>query len=133
MQVLNILTELQTRYEDQFGYLHPRVPGLTEADVQRWSVLLDEPRSMLYDQIAMHLAYGFHVSEMTFAFCDAVVNDLHGVIVSADEHRPKLFWAVYLAFDEGEYYHENNRNEDPVELYTRPMIARILRAGSATR
>jgi hypothetical protein len=88
---------------------------------------------MLYDQIAIRLAYGFHASEMTFAFCDAVVNDLHGVIISADELRPELFWAVYLAFDEGEYYHGNNRDEDPVEVYTRPMIARIVDACPSTR
>jgi hypothetical protein len=31
-----------------------------------------------------------------------------------------------LAFDEGEYYHNNNRDEDPIEVYTRPMIARIV-------
>ena len=133
MHVLDILAELQDMYKDQVGFPHPPVPGLTEADVQRWSALLDVPRSMLYDQIAMHLAYGFHASEMTFAFCDAVVDDLHGVITSADEHRPKLFWDVYLAFDEGEYYHQNNRDEDPVEVYTRPMIARIVDARSSTQ
>jgi hypothetical protein len=69
---------------------------------------------------------------MTFAFCDAVVNDLYGVLTSTDEPRPALFWDVFLAFDEGEYYHGNNRDEDPVEVYTRPMIARIVGAGSGT-
>ena len=59
-----------------------------------------------------------------------MVNDLYGVITSTDEHCPTLFWDVYFAFDEGEYYHGNNRDEDPVEVYTRPMIARIVGAGS---
>ena len=130
MHIEDILTELKVLYKDQLGYPHPPVPGLTEADVKRWSALLDEPRSTLYDQIAKNLALGFHASEMTFAFCDAVVNDLHGVITSADEHRPALFWEIFLAFDEGEYYHGNNRDEDPVEVYTRPMIARIVGPGS---
>jgi hypothetical protein len=98
----------------------------------RWSALLDEPRSALYDQVAMNLAQGVHSSEMTFAFCDAVVNDLYGVITSTDEHCPALFWDVFIAFDEGQYYHGNNRDEDPVEVYTRPMIARIVGAGSGT-
>jgi hypothetical protein len=80
----------------------------------------------LYDQIALFLAKGFHASELTFAFCDAVINDLFGVITATDEHRPEFFWAVYLAFDEGEYYHGSNRDEDPVEVYTRPMISRVL-------
>ena len=72
------------------------------------------------------LARGFHNSELSFEFCDAVVNDIHGVITSANEIRPTLFWDVYLAFDEGEYYHNDKRDEDPSEAYTRPMIARIL-------
>jgi hypothetical protein len=65
---------------------------------------------------------------LTFAFCDAVVNDLHGVITFANELRPGLFWEVFLAFDEGEYYHGNNRDEDPAEIYTRPLIAHIINA-----
>lgn len=129
MHVRDIMIELKTLYKDQLGYPHPRVPGLTEADIQRWSALLLEPRSTLYDQIAMNLAQGFYASEMTFAFCDAVVNDLHGLITTNDELRPALFWSIYLAFDEGEYYHKNNRDEDPVEVYTRPMIASIVAAG----
>jgi hypothetical protein len=113
---------------NQLGYPHARVPGLTEVDVQRWSTMLGESRSHLYDRIATHLVNRFQTSELSFAFSDAVVNDLFGVITFADESRPPLFWDVYLAFDEGEYYHGNNRDEDPVEVYTRTMIARILNA-----
>jgi hypothetical protein len=43
-----------------------------------------------------------------------------------DEDRPDLFWKVYVAFDEGEYYHGNNKEQDPVKAYTRPQIAQIL-------
>ena len=99
---------------------------LNEGDIERWSALIDEPRAVLYDRIAIYLARGFHRSELTFEFCDAVVNDIHGIITSGDEDRPDLFWAIYLAFDEGEYYHGNKRDEDPVEVYTRPQIARIM-------
>ena len=41
---------------------------------------------------------------------------------------PKFFGKVYFAFDEGEYYHGNNRDEDPLEVYTRPRIARVVEA-----
>jgi hypothetical protein len=99
---------------------------LKEEDVQRWSVSLGIARSELYDRIAVYLARGFNCSELSFEFCDAIVNDLHGVITFADEPRPDLFWKVYLAFDEGEYYHGNNREQDPVEVYTRPQIAQIV-------
>ena len=84
--------------------------------------------SHLYNQIATCLVHGFQNSDISFAFCDAVVNDLFGVIPFAVESWPPLFWDVYLAFDEGEYYHRNNRDEDPVEVYTRTMIARDLNA-----
>ena len=44
-------------------------------------------------------------------------------------HRT-CFWQVYLAFDEGEYYHGDNRDEDPVEAYTRPLVAASRRSPS---
>ena len=101
--------------------------SLAEADVQRWSASTGVSRAALYDQIAIYLARGYYSSDLTFTFCDAVVNDIYGVITGANEDRPKLFWSVYLAFDEGEYHHNNNRDEDPEEVYTRPQIAQILK------
>jgi hypothetical protein len=92
MGFVDVASELKIIYKDQLGYPHPPVPGLSEAEVQRWSTSLGISRSALYDQIALHLARGFHASELTFAFCDAVINDLHGVITGANEHRPDLFW-----------------------------------------
>jgi hypothetical protein len=103
---------------------------LREGDVQRWSASLGIPRAELYDRIAIYLALGFNCSELSFEFCDAIVNDVHGVITFADEDRPALFWKVYLAFDEGEYYRGDNREQDPVEVYTRPQIAQIVLARS---
>ena len=76
----------------------------------------------------MFLVVGFNASKLSFAFCDAVVNDLFGPYTDTAKPKSELFWDVYLAFDEGEFYHGNNRDEDPVETYTRPMIARILEA-----
>ncbi len=40
---------------------------------------------------------------------------------------PALFWDVFNAFDEGEYYHDIDHKEDPVETYTRPLIAEIIK------
>ena len=56
----------------------------------------------------------------------SVMNGIHGIISCADEERPERFSKIYLAFDEGEYYHGNNRQKDPVEAYTRPLVAKIL-------
>jgi len=121
-----VVSELKILYNDPLDYPHSRAPGLTDADIDRWCNLIVDSRSVLYDQIALFLARGFHSSELTFAFCDAVINELFSIITATHEHCPEFFWAVYLAFDEGEYYHGNNRDEDPVETYTRPMISRIL-------
>jgi hypothetical protein len=55
-----------------------------------------------------------------------VVNDLSGPVTNTSGPKSQIFWEVYSAFDEGEYYHGNNRDEDPVEVYTRPMIARLV-------
>jgi hypothetical protein len=54
------------------------------------------------------------------------MNGIHDHIANADERRPELFWNVYVAFDEGEYHRDNNRQDDPIEAYTRPLIAQIL-------
>lgn len=104
---------------------------LTEHDLQKWTALVGLSRPALYDEIAVYLARGFHTRELTFDYCDAIVNDIHGVITSADELRPDLFWEVYLSFDEGEYYHNDNRDQDPAEQYTRPSIARIIESISS--
>jgi hypothetical protein len=62
-----------------------------------------------------------------FGFCDQVVNDLHAVISVQNEDRPKLFWDVFLAFDAGEFFPNDDRSIDPVEAFTRPQIAKIVR------
>lgn len=101
---------------------------LTEADVERWSAASGLSRSQLFDEVAKRLALGYIASDLSFDFCDMVVNDLAGPVTNTSGPRPQIFWEVYSAFDEGEYYHGDNRNEDPVEVYTRPMIARIVEA-----
>ena len=62
---------------------------------------------------------------MPFAFCDAIINDIFRVLIPNNEHS-ELFWSMFLAFDEGEYFHNNDRGEDPEEKYTRPIIAEIV-------
>jgi len=126
MPIDNVLAELKSMYRGALEGTDAPIVRLSNADIERWSVDLARPRAVLYDLLALRLAQGFHRSEFPFSFCDRVVNHIHGVITIADENRPDLFWSVFLAFDEGEYYHDNNRNEDPVAKYTRPLIAQIV-------
>lgn len=126
MPLAVVIEELERIRQNEAGKPYSSRTHLTDDDVERWSALTGEPRSALYDQIALYLARGFHRSELDFEFCDAVVNDIHAIITLADDIRPDLFWEIYLAFDGGEYYHSNKREDDPAEVYTRPLIARAI-------
>lgn len=120
-----VLNDLTAIYQPPSDIALSGGGNLAEEDVRRWAEATGEPPSVLYDRIATYLARGFHSSELPYTFCHAVLNGIFGVISSADEPRPRFFWEVYLAFDEAEY-HRNRHNEDPVQLYTRPRIARIV-------
>jgi hypothetical protein len=126
MEAIDIIAELKAIYIDGVPY-RDLDRHMTEADVLRWSAARSLSRRQLLDEVAKCLALGFYSLELSFEFCDAVVNDLAGPVTNTDEPKPELFWDVYSAFDEGEYYHGNNRDEDPVEIYTRPMIERIVK------
>jgi hypothetical protein len=118
MQVADMIGELKMFYKDGVHY-RTLDRHLTEEDVERWVAASGWSRSRLFDEIAARLALGFNGSELSFEFCDAVVNDLFGPVTNTSGLRPMVFWEVNSAFDEGEYYHDNNREEDSVDLYTR--------------
>ena len=127
-----IVAELQSKYESHRSSLgegsYRTRPGITVSEeIEAWSRMLQVSRSELYDRIALFLARGYQNSQLSFEFCDAVVNDFFSVITFTQEAKPALFWNVYLAFDEGEYRHENDDAEiDSAEKYTRPMLAEIV-------
>jgi len=75
-----------------------------------------------------HLALGFHEGQLSFWFCDAVAIGVIGFVyddfaTQGEDAWPTSFYQVYLAFDAGEV---GRTGEDPVEKYTRPMIAKIV-------
>jgi len=49
-----MLTELNRIYQAQADAPNFRPTRLTEADIQRWSASVGEPRTVLYDQIAIY-------------------------------------------------------------------------------
>jgi hypothetical protein len=105
---------------------------ITNRDVGEWSEKAGLSRGAFYDAMALRLALGFQNDAFEFGFCDQVVNDLRAVISVQIEDRPKLFWDVFLAFDAGEFYPIDDRSIDPVETFTRPRIAEIVRKWSPT-
>ena len=87
------------------------------AEFQRWSNLTGLSRVDLLNEIAKKVAIEFWEGRATFAFCDAIVNDLFEI--TFEPPRPELMWRVYLAFDDGESH--------GVEEQTIPQIAEIVR------
>jgi hypothetical protein len=98
-------------------------PLVTDQLIREWCDTTGLPRGELYDRIAIWLACGFHRSELGFRFCDAIVHEIHGIIIRANEDRSTVYWEVFLAFDAGESTHSS---KTPVETYTRPQIAELI-------
>jgi len=96
MRVADIIGELKTFYKDGVQY-RALDRHLTESDVERWTAVSGRSRSELSDEIATCLALGFNSSELSFEFCDAVVNDLFAPVTNTSGLRPQVFWAVYTA------------------------------------
>jgi hypothetical protein len=90
VEVSAIIRELRTFYKDDVAY-RDLDRHLTEADVDRWSSVFGWPRSQVFEAIAKLLALGFNNSELSFEFCDAVVNDLSVVVTNTSGPRPQLF------------------------------------------
>lgn len=103
-----------------------RLGGIREADVAEWAASCDGDRDKVYDGFARYLAIGFHERRLAFSFCDAVINDLHAVIVDADDRRPPLFCKVFEAFDAGEFHRRHDRSDEPVTVHTETTIAAIV-------
>ncbi|MGA3047043.1 MAG: hypothetical protein ABSD67_10495 [Terracidiphilus sp.] len=117
------LIEIYKDRQPERPFFNSRIKG---SDIVRWSGYLQTSNDELYDAIALRIAEGYFKKELDFTLCDAIVNDIHSAITHVGGQRPDLFWRVYLAFDEGEYYHDDRRDVDPEELYTVPMIEAII-------
>lgn len=109
-------------------------PRATEDDLQRWARQTGMSDKELMDQIAVRVARGFYNREFDFTFCACVIGDLQALDIKRS-CQLKLFWQIWLAFDAGEFYRldasgEVKRDEDPGEVYTRPLIAELLAKNS---
>ncbi|MES2919158.1 MAG: hypothetical protein V4729_11145 [Pseudomonadota bacterium] len=85
------------------------------------------------NRLALTLARGFHDGQLSHDFCDEALNYLFNFIMEpqfleAEEGLPQPAFEIFQAFDTTEYYRGSEPPElDPVERYTRPRIAEILR------
>lgn len=118
---MDVIADLQARYELERAAL-----SIGDEEIERWSLESGHSHLKVFDSVAADLAIGFHEGRLTFDFCDRVVNCLVGhVYFGTLPTWPELFWEVFLAFDAGEFNRANDKR-DPVEVYTRPLIAKIV-------
>lgn len=84
------------------------------------------------NRFSILIARGFHVGKFDYRFCDQAMNHLWGFITTPpvfgpDKDIPEPALSIYEAFDAGEFHHQGDSADiDPVEQYTRPMIAAIV-------
>jgi len=118
------LAELSSSYNKETGRIN-----FDRSSLERWRASTGQTKEALVDDVMIYIARGFHEGRLSFEFCDAVANHIFGHTISTLTLYCKLSalgWDVFHAFDEGEFYHDGKRDEEPVEVYTRPKIARII-------
>ena len=87
----------------------------------------------LYNRIALIVAQRFYNGTLPYEDGDGVMNAIFGMLIDGDKPMESVqpAWSIYLAFDEGEYYHGGSN--DPVESFTRPQIRNILNDAQQNR
>ncbi len=81
--------------------------------------------------MALAIAKRFDANTMSYDHADSAMNAIYGMMIEdAVQYGdgfmlPEPAFSVYIAFDEGEYDHDDG--EDPVEKYTKPRIAEIVK------
>lgn len=89
-----------------------------------------------FNYFSLELARGFHEQRYAYDDCDALMNQVFGMMTTtlffgADINTPEPAFSIFLAFDSGEYHRPHDlSHENPVEKYTRPRVAKILKASA---
>ncbi|MDQ3818163.1 MAG: hypothetical protein M3362_10775 [Acidobacteriota bacterium] len=83
----------------------------------------------LYNQIALIVAKRFDAGSLSYEDGDGAMNAIFSMMADDDANgHPAPYvepaWSIFLAFDEGEYFHGGS--SDPVETFTRTQIRVIL-------
>jgi hypothetical protein len=86
-------------------------------------------KSQFCDAFAKLVAVEFANGEMSYSDADLAMNQLFGIL---DVENPSFAWDVYLAFDSGEYYREEDPETTiPWQKYTLPAVMELLAANNA--
>lgn len=100
----------------------------THSDVIEWAGTLDSGN--FYNATALQIARLYNDGELTYSFCDALMNDLWSAAQAGfgagSNHVPQPFFDIYEAFDAGEYHRKPDKSDDPVAEFTNPVIAELV-------
>lgn len=80
------------------------------------------PSQQVCNAVAQQVAQCFLSRKLDWLSADAVINHLHFVMLECPE-VPSYAWAVYEAFDAGEYHPDDPASTD--EQITRSLLERI--------
>lgn len=108
--------------------------NLDLARVEAEAVALGRSTTSLLDQLSLEVARKYAKSEISFESADRIMNSVFAMICTEEfierngQAFPDITYAVFQAFDEGEYDHSQDApDENPEEKYTKPMILQVLR------
>ena len=106
---------------------------LVDSEVDAFCAAHSITREQFADAVSRSVATGYHNGDLGFSFCDGVMNHLYAFITQRGElPMPPYAQSVFVAFDEGEYYHRDDLpGASPEELYTKPRIRDIIARGHA--
>ena len=108
---IQIARDEKMSFDDLSAYCWPRNVSLSD----------------LCNQISLTVARRFDKGLLPFEDADAVMNALFSAVImneASPQCLPEPANSVVLAFDDGEYVHEDGVN--PIEKYTIPSIKAIL-------
>jgi hypothetical protein len=99
---------------------------MNRADAESFCAAKNIELTDLYNRIALTVAERFDNGSLSYQEGDGVMNAIFGMLIDGEKPIDSIerAWSIYLAFDEGEYYHGGST--DPVESFTRPQIRKIL-------
>lgn len=83
-----------------------------------------------FNATAVEIAWRYHHRQLTYDFCDDVMNDLWRVVIERyherDNYLPEPLVEIYDAFGAGEYHRKHDRSDDPIAEFTDPWIADLV-------
>jgi hypothetical protein len=99
-------------------------------------VILNNPREFpteLIERLSLETALKYSNGQIDYSDGDLIMNHLYSFWVTNDNYCKNsrfgdIAWECFEAFDAGEFYREDDdRNIDPAEKYTRPLIEELLK------